>query len=144
MANYERRQRVQWHSHPSPQHLFCSQPQQLGPHYGGPALGIWCERCRRTGHEAKMCAARIPRSPPQYSGSHSYCAKPFVRHYSGGDGTALWQQRQQVPRPFSSSEWEQRYNGGHSTALWPQQQPAPPSSVALARSKGTLATIDRR
>ena len=72
-----------------------------------------------------MCAARIPRSPPQYSGSHSYCAKPFVRHHSGGDSTALWQQRQQVPRPFCSFDWEQRYNGGHSTALWPQQQPAP-------------------
>ena len=49
----------------------------------------------------------IPRSPPQYScsnndygtnrgpqqqygsGSRSYRAKPFVRHYRGGDGTAL-------------------------------------------------------
>ena len=31
----------------------------------------------------------IPCSPPQYSGSHCYCARAFVRHYSGGDGTAL-------------------------------------------------------
>ena len=30
-------------------------------HYGGPASGIWCERCRRAGHEAKMCAARESR-----------------------------------------------------------------------------------
>ena len=147
-----------------PQHLLCPQPQQLGPHYGGSASGIWCERCGRAGHEAKMCAAReprrfngicgtcservylschcllrrdrihpdvptlssppqinrsglggtgydlpmpppsyggrsggtgcdIPRPPPQYSGSHCYRAKPFVRHYSGGDGTALSPQK---------------------------------------------------
>ena len=44
-----------------PQHLFWPQPQKLGPHYGGPASGIWCERCGRAGHEAKMCAARGPR-----------------------------------------------------------------------------------
>ena len=31
----------------------------------------------------------IPRSPPQCRGSHCYRVKPFVRHYSGGDGTAL-------------------------------------------------------
>ena len=32
-----------------------------GEHYGGPASGIWCERCRRAGHKAKMCTAREPR-----------------------------------------------------------------------------------
>ena len=36
----------------------------------------------------------IPCSPPQYGGSHCYRAKPFVRHYSGGDGTALSPQQQ--------------------------------------------------
>ena len=36
----------------------------------------------------------IPCSPPQYSGSHYYRAKPFVPHYSGGDGTALSPQQQ--------------------------------------------------
>ena len=46
--------------HPPPQHLFCPPPQQLGQHYGGPASGIWCERCGRAGHEVKMCAAREP------------------------------------------------------------------------------------
>ena len=65
MAHYEqqrrlfdgsRRRQVQQHSHPPPQHLF--RPQ---PHYGGPASGIWCKRCGRAGHEAKMCAAREPR-----------------------------------------------------------------------------------
>ena len=65
----------------------------------------------------------IPRSSPQYSRSHCYRAKPFVRHYTGGDGTALSPQQQPVPRPFSSFGWDQRYNGGHSTA--PQQQPSP-------------------
>ena len=30
-------------------------------YYGGPASGVWCERCGRGGHEAKMCAAREPR-----------------------------------------------------------------------------------
>ena len=112
-------------SHPPPQHLFCPQPQQLRPHYGGPASRIWCERCRRAGHEAKMCAARIPQSPPQYSGSHCFRAKPFMRHYSGCDGIALSPQQQPAPHPFSRFGWEQRYNGGHSTALSPQQQPGP-------------------
>ena len=68
----------------------------------------------------------LPRSPPQYSGSNngygtnrgpqqqygsgsrSYRAKPFVRHYRGGDGTALWPQQQHGPRPFCSFGWEQR------------------------------------
>ena len=68
----------------------------------------------------------IPRSPPQCSGSNngygtnrgpqqqygsgsrSYRAKPFVRHYRGGDGTSLWPQQQHVPRPFCSFGWEQR------------------------------------
>ena len=65
----------------------------------------------------------IPWSPPQYSDSHCYYAKPFVRHSSGGDGTALSPQQQPAPRPFSSFGWGQRYNDGHSTA--PQQQPGP-------------------
>ena len=68
----------------------------------------------------------IPRSPPQYSGSNngygisrgpqqqygsgsrSYRAKPFVRHYCGGDGTVLWPQQQHGPRPFCSFGWERR------------------------------------
>ena len=62
-------------------------------------------------------------SPPQYSGGHCYPAKPFVRRYSGGDGTALSTQQQLSPRPFSSFVQNQRYNGGHRTA--PQQQLAP-------------------
>ena len=67
MAHYEqqrglfdgsRRRQVQQRFHQPPQHLFCPQPQQLGQYYGGPASGIWCERCGRAGHEAEMCAAR--------------------------------------------------------------------------------------
>ena len=67
----------------------------------------------------------ILRSPPQYSGSNngygtnrgpqqqygsgsrSYRAKPFVRHYRGGDGTAPWPQQQHGPRPLYSFGWEQ-------------------------------------
>ena len=50
------------------------------------------------------------RGPQQQygSGSRSYRAKPFVRHYRGGDGTALWPQQQHGPRPFCSFGWEQR------------------------------------
>ena len=160
-----------------------------GQHYGGPASGIWCERCRRAGHEAKMCAAREPRrfnglcdtccwlghlncdcllqrnriysdvptlssppksppsysnrsggpgydipcSLPQYRSGHCYRAKPFVRRYSGGDGTALSPQQQPAPRPFSSFVRDQRYNGGHRTA--PQQQPAPRTSSSFVRDQ---------
>ena len=68
----------------------------------------------------------VPRSPPQYngsnngygtnrglqqqygSGSRSYRAKSFVRHYRGGNGTALWPQQQHGPFPFCSFGWEQR------------------------------------
>ena len=42
------------------------------------------------------------------SGSRSYRAKPFVRQYRGGDGTALWPQQQHGPRSFGSFGWEQR------------------------------------
>ena len=50
------------------------------------------------------------RGPQQQygSGSRSYRAKPFVRHYRGGDGAALWPQQQHGPRPFCSFGWEQR------------------------------------
>ena len=50
------------------------------------------------------------RGPQQQygSGSRSYRAKPFVRHYRGGDGTALWPQQQHGSRPFCSFGWEQR------------------------------------
>ena len=67
-----RRRQVQQHSHPSPQHLFCPQSQQLGPHYDGPASGIWCKRCGRAGHEAKMCAAR---GPQRFNGIYGTCSE---------------------------------------------------------------------
>ena len=70
----------------------------------------------------------IPCSPPQYSGGHCYRAKPFVRRYSGGDGTALSPQQQPAPRPFSSFVRDQRYNGGHRTTPPPQPAPRPSSS----------------
>ena len=123
MANYERQRRVQRHRYPPPQHLFCPQPQQLGPHYGGPTSGIWCERCRRAGHEAKMCAPRIPRSPPQYSGSYCYRAKPFVLHYSGGDGIALSPQQQiryPPPQHLFCPQPQQLgpHYGGPASGIW--------------------------
>ena len=75
----------------------------------------------------------IPCSPPQYSGGHCYRAKPFVRRYSGGDGTALSPQQQPSPRPFSSFVRNQRYNGGHRTA--PQQQLAPRPFSSFVRDQ---------
>ena len=68
-----RRRQVQQDSHPSLQHLFCPQPQQLGPHYDGPASGISCAGCGRAGHDAKMCAARGPRRFNGICGTCSEC-----------------------------------------------------------------------
>ena len=76
----------------------------------------------------------IPCSPPQYSGSHCYRAKPFVRPYSGGDGTVLSPQQQPGPRPFSSFGRSQRYNGGHSTA--PPQHKYCSSNNSYGTNKG--------
>ena len=75
----------------------------------------------------------IPCSPPQYRGSHCDRAKPFVRRYSGGDGTALSPQQQPAPRPFSSFVRDQRYNGGHSAAS--PQQPAPRPFSSFVRDQ---------
>ena len=72
-------------------------------------------------------------SPPQYSGTHCYRAKPFVRRYSSGDGTALLPQQQPAPRPFSSFVRDQRYNGGHSAT--PPQQPAPRPFSSFVRDQ---------
>ena len=87
----------------------------------------------------------IPCSPPQYSGSHCYRAKPFARRYSGGDGTALSPQQQPAPRPFFSFVRDQRYNGDHSTA--PPQQPAPrpfSSFVRYQRYNGGHSTAPQQ
>ena len=84
---------------------------------------IYLCRLRHIAVAAVVPAMISPCSPPQYSCSHCYRAKPFVRRYSGGDGTAPSPQQQPAPHPFSSFGWDQRYNGGHSTA--PQQQPGP-------------------
>ena len=75
----------------------------------------------------------IPCPPPQYSGTHCYRAKPSVRRYSGGDGTALSPPQQLAPRPFSSFVLDQRYNGGHRTAS--QQQPAPRPFSSFVRDQ---------
>ena len=90
----------------------------------------------------------IPCSSPQYSGSHCYRAKPFVRRYSGGDGTVLSSQQQTTSSysgrsggpaydiPCASPQYSsghcyrakpfvRRYSFCDGTALSPQQQPAP-------------------
>ena len=82
----------------------------------------------------------IPCSPPQYSGSHCYRAKPFMRHYSGGDGTTLSPQQQtggpgyDIPcsppqysggHCYRAKPFVRRYSGGDGTPLSPQQHPAP-------------------
>ena len=96
--------------------------------FGGPESGhgptAYVLQLPTSGRSSTVCD--IPRSPPQYSGSNngygtnrgpqqqygsgsrSYRAKPFVRHYRGGDGTALWPQQQHGPRPFCSFGREQR------------------------------------
>ena len=97
--------------------------------FGGPELGhgptAYVLQLPTSGRSSGT-GCDIPRSPPQYSGSNngygtnrgpqqqygsgsrSYRAKPFVRHYRGGDGTALWPQQQHGPRPFCSFGWMQR------------------------------------
>ena len=67
---------------------------------------------------AVVTTATIPIGGPQQqygSGSCSYRAKPFVRHYRGSDGTALWRNSSVAPAPF----------------------------VALAGSREALAAMDR-
>ena len=101
-------------------------------------------------------------SPPQYSDSHCYRAKPFVRHYSGGDGTALWPQQQPAPagaRGTTTATVQRRSSSQApapslalagtrgTTAATVQRRSssqAPAPSLALAGTRGTLATIDRR
>ena len=104
----------------------------------------------------------IPRFPPQYSGnnngydtneglqqqygsrSHRYRAKPFMRHHSGGNGTALSPQQQPAPRPFSS------FGGSRGTTAATVQRcgrnnsQAPAPSLALAGSRGTTAATVQR
>ena len=103
-----------------------------GPHssvFGGPESGhgptAYVLQLPTSGRSSGT-GCDIPRSPPQYSGSNngyganrgpqqqygrgsrSYRAKPFVLHYRGGGGTALWPQQQHGPRPFCSFGREQR------------------------------------
>ena len=169
-----------------------------GQHYSGPASEIWCEQCRRAGHEAKMCVARepwrfnglcdtccwlghlscdcllqrdrlysdvptlssppisppsysgrsggpghdIPCSPPQYSGTHCYRAKPFVRRYSGGDGTALSRQQQPAPPPSLALSGTRGTMATTVQRRSSSQAPAP--SIALAGNRGALAAMNRR
>ena len=97
--------------------------------FGGPELGhgptAYVLQLPTSGRSSGT-GCDIPRSPPQYSGSNngygtkrgpqqqygsgsrSYRATPFVRHYRGGDGTALWPQQQHGPRPFCSFGWDKR------------------------------------
>ena len=93
--------------------------------FGGPGHGptAYVLQLPTSGRSSTVCD--IPRSTPQYSGSNngygtnrgpqqqygsgsrSYRANPFVRHYRDGDGTALWPQQQHGPRPFCSFGREQ-------------------------------------
>ena len=75
--------------------------------YGGGAYGRGYGDGSYSGSNNGYGTHRGPQQ--QYgSGSRSYRAKPFVRHYRGGDGTALWPQQQHGSRPFCSFDWEQR------------------------------------
>ena len=114
----------------------CFPPQYSGRHCyrakpfvrrynGGDGTALWPQRQTTSSYSGHSGGPGydIPCSPPQYSGTHCYRAKPFVRRYSGGDGIVLSPQQQPALRPFSSVVRDQRYNGGHRTA--PQQQPGP-------------------
>ena len=69
--------------------------------YGGGAYGRGYGDGSYSGSNNGYGTNRGPQQ--QYSsGNRSYRAKPFVRHYRGGDGTALWPQQQHGPRPFCS------------------------------------------
>ena len=175
-----------------------------GQHYGGPTSGIWCERCRRAGHEAKMCAAREPRrfnglcdtccwlghlscdylhqrdriysdaptlsappisppsysgrsggpgydipcSPPQYSGSHCYRAKPFVRRYSAPSltlsgirgTTAATVQRRSSSQPHAPPLALLRTRGTTAATVQRRRSSQPHApSLALSGTRGTTA-----
>ena len=75
--------------------------------YGGGAYGRGYGDGSYSGNNNGYGTHRGPQQ--QYgSGSRSYRAKPFVRHYRGGDGTALWPQQQHGSRPFCSFGWDKR------------------------------------
>ena len=75
--------------------------------YGGGAYGRGYGDGSYSGSNNGYGTHRGPQQ--QYgSGSRRYRAKPFVRHYRGGDGTALWPQQQHGPRPFCSFGWDKR------------------------------------
>ena len=135
-----------------PCHDLPISPPSYSDRSGGPGYDIPC-------HDLPIsppsCSGRsggpgydIPCSSPQYSGSHCYRAKPFVRRYSGGDGTALSPQQQTTssysgrsggpgydipcaPPQYSSGHcyhakpFVRRYSFGDGKALSPQQEPAP-------------------
>ena len=91
-----------------------------GEQYGGPASGIWCERCRRAGHEAKMCAAREPR---KFNGLCDTCC--WFGHLSCD---CLLQRDciySDVPT-LSSSPQSNRGGPGYDILCYPPQQ-IPPS-----------------
>ena len=84
-----------------------------------------------------------PHSPPQYSGPHCYRAKPFVRRYSGGDGTALSPQQQPAHAP-SLALSETRGTTAATVQRRSSSQPHAPS-LALSETRGTTAaTVQRR
>ena len=111
----------------------------------------------------------IPCSSPQYNGSHCYRSKPFVRRYSGGDGTALSPQQQttssysgrsggpgydipcSLPQYSSSHRYRAKpsvrhYIGGDTVQHCRRsssQAPAP--SIALSGTRDTTAaSVQRR
>ena len=157
--------------------------------FGGPESGhgptAYVQQLPSSGRSSGT-GCDIPQSPPQYSGSNNgygtnrgpqqqygsgsrrYRAKPFVRHCRGGDGTALWLQKQHGPRPFCSFGWEQKsacHNGplvnelANSIAQGKAQRDvemdchggsaskvsgAPETTVSLAKGGGALQARHQR
>ena len=121
-------------------------------HYGGLAWGIWCERCRRARHKARMCTAREPRRfhglcDSCYWLGHLSCDCLLQRDRIYSDVPTLSSPPISPPSyggrsdgpgydiPCSTPQYSgghcyraklivRRYSGGDGTALSPQQQPA--------------------
>ena len=91
-----------------------------GKHYGGLASGIWCERCRRAGYEAEMCATREPR---RFNGLCDTCC--WFGHLSCG--CLLLRDRIYSDVPTLSSPPQSNRGGpGYDIPCYPPQQ-TPPS-----------------
>ena len=108
-----------------------------GEHYGGPASGIWCERCRRAGHGANMFAAREPR---RFNGLRDTCC--WFGHLSCD--CLLQRDRIYSDVPTLSSPPQSNRGGpGYDIPCYPPQQ-TPPSYSGRSGAPGYVSRVIRR